>query len=278
MVAGVGAFTSGSRGPFTATAQFQVYRPSVCPFPDANRVRNDRTRFFEAQAELIKCRRVLEIVVNDPSVNNFPSLRGRRDGVEWLGQQLNVSLRVDSLILTMRGENPKETVALVNAVADAYFKEFVLAEKVEGRERLRTLHEYRDVLWNSYCEGLSYLGAQDDGPAQHDAGTRTERQLNAKGDNAVRRLVARLRIEKASAEAKLPWQPANDQGEVNRNAAEPIRAVALERDMIRTLESELESIKTLLKLLDVHAEVLKVEIEAPDRVRLVKHAYVAVQG
>src|SRR6185436_14135897 len=92
-----------------------------------------------AQIQLIKSPVVMNAALAMPGVSDLPWIRSRMPAgteVEWLAQQVEVRSiggkpdRVGEVLrISMKGEDPKQLQALVNAVTEAY------RDRVAGEER-----------------------------------------------------------------------------------------------------------------------------------------------
>jgi len=108
-------------------------KPDVCAFLHvspcestllASDARPPSEREFEiyknTQRQLVKSPVVLTAALADSAVNRLPSLQ-REGPVAWLAEELEVSFPGDAeiMLIGMSGHDPKESVAIVNAVVSA---------------------------------------------------------------------------------------------------------------------------------------------------------------
>ncbi|MCE9557212.1 MAG: polysaccharide biosynthesis tyrosine autokinase [Planctomycetes bacterium] len=110
---------------------------------------------LDGQRKLIASPIVINEALSYPGISNLPEIKARSDNrseVEWLGQQIYVRSygsggggggMGDLLQIGMKGEDPKQLEALVNAMTKAYI------EKVAGEER-RMLLARQNLLDSTY--------------------------------------------------------------------------------------------------------------------------------
>ncbi len=99
--------------------------------------------YQRTQIAYIKSRLVLNAALNEPKVKDLEVVQEQIDPVVWLEKliQADFSTAPEILRIHMTGDEPKDLIAIVNAVRDSYFKE-VRSREVGWREqRLKLLKE-----------------------------------------------------------------------------------------------------------------------------------------
>ena len=100
-----------------------------------------------AQATLITSNLVLNAALRKPGISPLPYIRNELDPVNWLRKQIVVSFpgNTEILEIAMRGDDPDQLVAIVNAVKDAYMDEVVTRDEEIHSRRKRLLEQrYRE--------------------------------------------------------------------------------------------------------------------------------------
>jgi capsular exopolysaccharide synthesis family protein len=98
----------------------------------------------QTQAALVKSRLVLNATLNDPKVVKAnPAVLRDRDTLSWLEQEIKVDFPAGPEILrvSMVGDDTEELVILVDALVDAYMKEFHRNQNKDLSERIETLEK-----------------------------------------------------------------------------------------------------------------------------------------
>ena len=95
--------------------------------------------YQKTQTILITSRLVLRSALEQPGVAQLGLVKKQEDPVEWLGEALKIDFPNGSEILTisLSSDSPRDSVALVNAVADSYLKHIVEEEQKERRRASR---------------------------------------------------------------------------------------------------------------------------------------------
>jgi capsular exopolysaccharide synthesis family protein len=108
--------------------------------------------YQQTQTTLITSRKVLRAALQRPGVAALALVKKQEDPIVWLGEKLKVDFPNGSEILTisLSSEYPKDSVKLVNAVADSYLNRIVEEEQNDRRARLKRLQE----LFNTYQKNL----------------------------------------------------------------------------------------------------------------------------
>jgi capsular exopolysaccharide synthesis family protein len=142
---------------YTAYAQLRVAsRPAQVAFTIAeNRTetKDELDKYQQTQLEMVKGRLVLNAALRQPQVAGLGMLQGLEDPLDWLGKELEVNYvnGSDILRIALKGQDPRESAIIVNAVMDAYLREVVAVEESRRLKRLEQLQE----IYNTYQANLS---------------------------------------------------------------------------------------------------------------------------
>jgi succinoglycan biosynthesis transport protein ExoP len=142
---------SGPRGDegYTAKAYFRV--SAVRPNLLGPRERMDEKEFEiikNTQAEYLKINWVLGAALRNPEINQLPIVKRQKDPMKWLSEQLSVTFpgKAEVMEISITTPEPKDAVAIVNAVVDAYQNEVLNSEQDRRRHRLEDLEGvYADI-------------------------------------------------------------------------------------------------------------------------------------
>jgi succinoglycan biosynthesis transport protein ExoP len=150
-IAGALVFLFLPRG-FEAAAWLRVRDKSGMFGAGAGRDNAEYEAYRKTQVQLIKSPLVLMAALRRPGVNSLPTFQGEEDKVGWLTRNVQVSAPMESEVIQvrLRGENPQEITAIVNAVANAYLTDVVNKEKAERLSR-------RDSLEKKYKENMAEI-------------------------------------------------------------------------------------------------------------------------
>jgi polysaccharide biosynthesis transport protein len=141
LLAGAGAIAAWFllAAPYTAFAQVQVKAsPEWIGFRGPEEGRSEFLTFLRTQARHLKSRFVLSAALTREETKNLPIVLRQADPLAWLEDELLVESQEGSEIITatLRGPEPTELTALINAVIKAYEKEVVQAENDQRKKRL----------------------------------------------------------------------------------------------------------------------------------------------
>lgn len=97
--------------------------------------------FRRKQQAMITSPMVLLAALRNREISELPLIKEQDDPVLFLQDKLRVLFPGESELMriAMRGEDPAQLVAIVNAVRDAYYREVVLRDNAERLEKKRTL-------------------------------------------------------------------------------------------------------------------------------------------
>src|SRR5262249_47949270 len=218
--------------------------------------RQDYQTFKRTQMAMVKSRLVLNAALSQEKIAELPIIQRQADPVQWLEGKLKVdySTGPEILTITITGDNTKDLVDIVNAVAKAYLEEFVNKEYNLRQSLLDQLKALQD----KYVEKLK--GKRDTlRDIAEAAGAGDVANLNLKQKIALEQLAVSKRdlIQLKSDVLKL--QVESDQ-ELKRQEAvtkEPIPDALLE-----------EEIQKDLIIQNYKAQVLQLEAEL-DQIRSV---------
>ncbi len=103
-------------------------------------------RYRATQVELMRSQPLLVRALRDPAMGKLPLIQGQSDPVEWLQSDLQFEFPGDGELLRirLRCRDEDQGVKIVNAVIDAYFREYVereIAERNQIEDRLRKSYE-----------------------------------------------------------------------------------------------------------------------------------------
>jgi len=125
--------------PYVAFAQVRVKaKAEEIAFPTLEEARSEFLTFLRTQARHLKSRFVLSAALTREETKSLPVVLRQGDPIAWLEDELLVESTEGSEIITvtLRGPEPSELTALVNAVIKAYEKEVVEAENDQRKKRL----------------------------------------------------------------------------------------------------------------------------------------------
>jgi capsular exopolysaccharide synthesis family protein len=209
MLAGAGAAAAWVllAAPYTAFAQVRV--ASTQPgflLKNPEEGRSEFLTYLRTQAKHLKSRFVLSEALKRDETKNLPSVLRQADPLVWLEDELIVETTEGSEFITpsLRGSDPDELIALVNAVIRAYEKEIIEAEKADQARRL-------DRLEKEYNERSTGLRSKKESFKQMavdlhttDSPTLSHQQLTLMADLAEqRRAHSQARTELAQAQHRL---------------------------------------------------------------------------
>ena len=139
---------------YTAHALLHVHPSTPRVLFETADTKNNFGSYQKTQIALIKSRFVLNAALRQPKVANLALLKEEPDPVEWLAKHLEADYKASPEVLTikLKGDDPDELVALVNAVTNAYLQEIVNKGQVEQQaraDRLKQIYtQYEDNLRN----------------------------------------------------------------------------------------------------------------------------------
>lgn len=132
--------------------------------------------FQRTQLTILKSRLVLNAALKQPKVAELRLIRQQADPVQWLEKEVKAdySLAPEVLRVSLSGTSPEELTTIVNAVRDAYLREYVDKEKNERQKRLDKLKklaaDYEELLRDrrrTLRELAENVGSRDAQTAAH---------------------------------------------------------------------------------------------------------------
>jgi hypothetical protein len=105
--------------------------------------------YKKTQKQLLLNPLVLQAALRNPEIAALKLIKDRKDPIDWLARNLQIAFPDDAKIMqiSIAGPDRKECAILVNAVVDAYFREFVDGERKKREERISDLRRiYEDKL------------------------------------------------------------------------------------------------------------------------------------
>ena len=182
--------------------------------------RGEFSSYQRTQVAYIKSRLVLNAALNDAKVKKLRIVQEEIDPLVWLEKtiQADFAMAPEILRIHMTGDEPKELVAIVDAVRDAYFKE-VRAREVGWRDqRLKLLREIYDEADRKLSEkrnvlkGMSEeLGSAKDAKAME----RTQEMYWKTLDNVQNELLqTQAKLRKAKMEFEIQRAQESKTGDV----------------------------------------------------------------
>jgi len=180
--------------------------------------------YRKTQVQLIKSPLVLMAALRRSGVNALQTLKGEEDKVGWLMRNVQVSAPMESEVLQirMRGEDPREITAIVNAVTNAYLNDVVNKEKAERLAR-------RDMLEKKYKENMADIRSRLD--TYHNlartlgttdsAEVATQRALLLDHLSTLRAQQTQLQRDIAMLDAELAVMDAKSRGEITLEQSVP---------------------------------------------------------
>jgi succinoglycan biosynthesis transport protein ExoP len=180
--------------------------------------------YRKTQVQLIKSPLVLMAALRRPGVNGLATLQAEEDKVGWLMRNVQVSAPMESEVLQvrLRGEDPREITAIVNAVTNAYLTDVVNKEKAERLGR-------RDALEKKYKENMAEIRTRLD--TYHDlaktlgttdsAEVTTQRALLLDHLGTLRAQQTQLQRDIALLDGELAVMDAKERGEISLEQSVP---------------------------------------------------------
>ena len=137
---------------FEAVALLRVNREELS-LGSFSQTAQDRLRDYETykqtQAALIRSPYLVNAALREPGISQLPMVKDEENPVAWFINELRVIYPQNSeiLMLSMKGEDNRQVIQLVDAVVDAYMNEVVYAERDRQVEHLNLLRKtYRKNL------------------------------------------------------------------------------------------------------------------------------------
>jgi capsular exopolysaccharide synthesis family protein len=193
--------------PYVAFAQVRVAatQPSWI-FKNPEEGRSEFLTYLRTQARLLKSRFVLSAALSREETKSLPVVLRQPDPLAWLEDELLVDLLEGSEILTptLRGPDPNELTALVNAVVKAYEKEVVEAENDQRKRRLDEVENQYNLRYEDLRKKKESLKQMADDLGVTDTIAQSQKQVSLQTWLAeLRRQHGQLRGELMQAQLRL---------------------------------------------------------------------------
>lgn len=232
--------------PFVAFTEVRVYEVADRLLFDTQQDAGFAT-YKQTQMRLVKSPVVLSAALRNPEIARLPMVRELEHPVHWLEEHLQVTSPASEFVrISLEGDRPKDLAALVNAIREAYLKDFVEAEQQRKRERKRDLERVQSDIENELR--LEQQEMQALAEALHTSDSETlsvKQQMAAEYFGQLRREHARIRFELMNLRVELAAQDGPDG---SAEADERLVAARLERTSeIQQLDAELYGLKRLLR-------------------------------
>ncbi len=190
----------------TATAQVHLRSEDLGVMKQVTISPADRETFRKTQYHMIKSHAVLGPTLRDPKVANLAAIKSNPNALQWLHDNLVVSLTPESeligISLTMPDKN--DAIKIVNAVVAAYLERVV---EYDHQTKITRLEQLRK-LYNQYQDELRTKRAslrQLDGSVGNETrvGRDARRDLTLQDLRENRQELRRTRLQKAMLESQL---------------------------------------------------------------------------
>jgi uncharacterized protein involved in exopolysaccharide biosynthesis len=119
--------------------QVAAARPTILYDPQDGRT--DFAYYQRSQVAMIKSRFVLKAALETNGIPDLPSVRAQGSPLTWLESkvQADYSIAPEILRITLTGDQPDDLMVLLNAVSDAYLREYVNRDEHERQAQLDKL-------------------------------------------------------------------------------------------------------------------------------------------
>jgi polysaccharide biosynthesis transport protein len=273
--------------------------------PMSREVKDADIKSFEifkvTQSYLLRDRKVLAAAIADEEIKDLGILEGHGDPVTWLAKELRVEYPDNGLVMTvsLRGGDPSEAAAVVNAVVEAYLRDIVEAklklrdERIEIFERTAVAKEKelmrarqslgemaREIKTTANSEVIAYkakVALEEHTVTLRDLSELRREWRNAKTelkvlqvdakspDAAVKMKQQELRIVAAEEAVKEREILAEDE----EQAMQRFGQAALE---IETLQGQVKQLETALGQMIPELERMKIDLSSPPCIKLLEKA------
>ena len=97
--------------------------------------------YKNTQSQLITTPFVLNKALINPNIKDLPIVRSQPDSYQWLSENLQIEFpkRGELMAIKLETDQTSSSIAIVNAVVDAYMNEAVLSERNERLQRVDSL-------------------------------------------------------------------------------------------------------------------------------------------
>ncbi len=126
---------------YTVFGQLYVSSRIKNPLVQGHFDRNEFPAFARAQAERLRGRYVINAALRQEEVKRLPMISQLPEPIPWVEQEMKVEYKENSEFITvsMRGEDQAALVTFVNALMQAYWQDYLKAEKKQFGESVAAL-------------------------------------------------------------------------------------------------------------------------------------------
>ena len=275
-----------------ATALFQVDSATPTLLGDETMLPRDEHNFEivkKSQLALLRSHYVLSAALRKPGTASLAFFQGRADPVQWLHDHLLAEFPQNGEILaiSLRGphEHADDLVQIVDAVAKAYRDEVIYEERVgrlAGRDLLaRSLQSLDDEIARKHEH---YLDIAREADRLESGSGQVLQELDLKRLDRIETELMRLEYEQLQAEnsggsenakaiEKRIEQLRQRQAELEKNiTSRAVTSVELTRR-----QRELDQLQRIADEMSLKLERMDIEANAPERIRQIQQAVVAME-
>jgi hypothetical protein len=259
----------------------------------------DYPRYQQTQIAWVKTAWVLKTALLAPKVAEYRLVREQHDPVAWLQEKLSVGFIGDSEVMeiALKGAYPEELAGIVNAVTKAYLDEVVYEshkQRTYRFDQLKKIKENYTELLKKKREMIRRL-AESVGSNDRDALAYSQQLLMSQVTDEQKRLFevrhrireikARLEVAKDAKEAPKPETLAQLEQEMLvllkvetelQNDVKELRQKITDLNVgtidLEAEKDEYELQRAAAAAIGKELEALKVELEAPPRIKLMDEA------
>jgi hypothetical protein len=282
-----GAYTLRETGRKPPTARAALYLEKRAPrlltgeAPPASREDFEDSR--RAQAAMVKSRMVLNTALRQLQARDLPVLREQADPLPWLERSLRVDfdLAPEIMRVSLEGGKPDGLAEILNAVVAAYLQEIVEKERNERNirlEALKKLHTNYETVLSDKRKTLRRLATSVGG----DLDSPLQRDLLFQDLLDCKRELRRVRLERAAARAQAAKADQPSPTDAPLAAKEELLR-AEEKELLarlnpraavdlEPLRADIDQVNKVAERVAAEVEVLKVELQAPERIRVLEEA------
>lgn len=274
--------------PVTAIALFEVRRdtPSLVGNQSGQITSgSDFEILKKTQIALLKSKFVLTSALRNQGITSLAVLAGQADPVTWLQDHLEVGYPQDGEILEikLRGTGPQtnDLIAIVDAVAEAYKKEVLGAEKARQlaqRDMLeRSLQNLNSEFKRKYEDYLDIAK----GMGRADGDIDPEMQIDMKRMDRIDEELTQLEREQLRIEtggddkdAKFVKARIPDLRKRQSELLKSIQTRSTKSVELTTRKNELDGLQSIADELSVTLEKIDIDSQSPGRIRQVQTAII----
>lgn len=108
---------------------------------------NEYTTFLATQQEMIRSRKIMGLVLEDPRIRKIPILLKQKDPVEWLGKNIQFSRKANSsyFSIAFQDENPEDARNVVAVVMEKFLDRYKYTQVEDENNILQHLHDEKSA-------------------------------------------------------------------------------------------------------------------------------------